>query len=520
MDAKEFREFGQATIEYMANYIENSRNRDVLPSVEPGYLNDLLPKEAPLKPERWQDVLKDVEEVIMPGVTHWNSPNFYAYYPTGNSYATIVADIVSAGIGCIGFSWMSSPACTELEVVTMNWLGKLIGLPEIFLNSHDGPGGGVIQGSASEATLICLLAAKERTTRRLKKLHPEWDDSTIKSKLVAYTSEQANSSVEKAGLLGSMTMRLLQADEECRLRGSTLLKAMQEDEAAGLVPCYVVANYGTTGTCAFDCLEELGPICKERDVWIHVDAAYAGAALACPEFRHLMPGLDIPDSFSFNPHKWMLVNFDCSALWVQNSRYLIEASNVERIYLAHDNEDKAPDYRHWQIPLGRRFRSLKLWFVMRIFGVEGIQSYIRHCVSLARYFVKLVNSDDRFEIVTETTLGLVCFRIKGENSLTKELIDRLTKRKQIYVITATYGDKLIVRFAVGCQRSEERDLDFAWKEITTQTSEILRSRSMTEIGIFEGQRKIVCNNNIGSVNKKLQSLNIVENLPKKSPTIS
>ncbi|XP_008553493.1 aromatic-L-amino-acid decarboxylase [Microplitis demolitor] len=476
MEAKEFKEFAKATVDMIVDYNDSLRDRKVLPNVEPGYLSKLIPEEAPEKAESWQDVFNDIERVILPGVTHWNSPRFHAYYPTANSYPAIVGELLSAGVGGVGFSWIASPACTELEVVTMNWLGKMLGLPKEFLNCSEGPGGGVIQGSASEATLVGLLAAKERMVRRLKKENPDMEEGIIKSKLVAYTSNQSNSSVEKSGLLGSMPMRLLPVDEKCSLRGATLLEAMKKDREAGLIPCYVVATLGTTGTCAFDNLEELGPICNENNVWLHVDAAYAGAAFVCPEYRHLMAGIEFTDSFNFNPHKWLLTNFDCSALWVRDSRCLIEAFNVERIYLAHDNEGLAPDYRHWQIPLGRRFRALKLWFVLRLYGVEGLQKHIRHSVNLAKRFESLVESDERFEIITERSMGLVCFRVKGENSLTRDLYDRLMKRKRIYLTAATYQDQLIIRFVVCSRLCLEEDIDYAWNEITSQAAEILNSQ--------------------------------------------
>ncbi|KAK0172568.1 hypothetical protein PV328_005871 [Microctonus aethiopoides] len=478
MEAKEFKEFGKATIDWIVDYNATIRDRNVLPDVEPGYMSKLIPKEAPQKAESWQEIFRDIERVIMPGVTHWNSPQFHAYYPTANSYPAIIGELLSAGIGGVGFSWISSPACTELEVVTMNWLGKMLGLPKEFLNCSDGPGGGVIQGSASEATLVGLLAAKERTVRRIKTLHPDLDDAVIKSKLVAYTSDQSNSSVEKAGLLGAMPMRLLPVDEKCSLRGDTLLQAMKKDEEAGLIPCYVVATLGTTGTCAFDNLNEIGPICNKYNMWLHLDAAYAvaGAAFICPEYQHLMSGIQYADSFNFNPHKWLLTNFDCSALWVRDSRCLIEAFNVERIYLAHDKEGLVPDYRHWQIPLGRRFRALKLWFVLRLYGVEGLQAHIRHSIKLAKRFEILVKADDRCEIVTETIMGLVCFRMKGDNSLTKELFDRLMERKRIYLTAATYRDKFMIRFVVCSRHCQPEDIDFAWDEITSQVDEILRSK--------------------------------------------
>ncbi|XP_012262153.2 aromatic-L-amino-acid decarboxylase-like [Athalia rosae] len=481
MDTDEFREFGRAAVDYVADYTDTLRDRPVIPNVEPGYLGKLVPDEAPEKPESWKTVMEDVERVIMPGMTHWNSPQFHAYYPSANSYPSIVAEMLIAGIGCLGFSWMTSPVCTELEVTMMNWLGKMLNLPQEFLNCSKGPGGGVIQSSASVATFVGLLAAKERTTRRLKEEHPDWDDAVIKSKLIAYTSDQANSSVEKAGLLGSMPMRHLPSDEKCRLRGSVLREAIEEDEKNGLIPCYVVATLGTTGTCSHDCLDELGPICNEKNVWLHVDAAYGGAAFVCPEFRDLMKGVEFADSFDFNPHKWLLVNFDCSAMWVKDSRYLAGAFNVDRIYLAYDNEGKQPDYRHWQIPLGRRFRALKLWFVMRMYGVEGLQNYIRHTVGLAKQFANFIESDDRFEIVNEVTMALVCFRMKGDNSRTRELLDKLLARRKIYVIAASYREKLFIRFVVCSRLCESRDMEFAWKEISEQATEILQPRISTEI---------------------------------------
>ncbi|XP_025264514.1 aromatic-L-amino-acid decarboxylase-like, partial [Camponotus floridanus] len=337
-----------------------------------------------------------------------------------------------------------------------------------------------LQGSASECTFICLLAAKEYTTRQMKILHPELNEDIIKTKLVAYTSNQSNSSVEKAGILGSMLIRLLPVDNKCSLRGETLKKAIQDDLEKGLIPCYVVATLGTTGTCAFDKLDEIGPICKEYNIWLHIDAAYAGAAFICPEFRHLMSGVQYADSFNVNAHKWLLTNFDASVMWVKDSRRLIEAFSVDRIYLAHDKEGLAPDYRNWGISLGRRFRSLKLWFVMRLYGVEGLQKHIRHTIKLAQLFEKYLRSDNRFEIVTDAVMGLVCFRIKGDNSLTKKLLDRLTARRQVYLIAGTYQEKLIARFVICSRLCREEDIVFSWNEISSQTNEILQSESHQE----------------------------------------
>ncbi|XP_060831831.1 3,4-dihydroxyphenylacetaldehyde synthase-like [Bombus pascuorum] len=475
MDTKEFLDFGKAMIDFVANYTDNIRDRNVLADVEPGYLSKLIPEEAPQKPEDWQQVLIDVERFILPGVTHWNSPNFHAFYPAGNSYPAIVADILSAAIGNIGLSWIASPACTELEVITLNWMAKLLGLPKQFLHNNEGFGGGVIQGSASETVLIALLTAKEQTTRRVKHLYPDMDEAIIKTKLVAYSSDQSNSSVEKGGILASISMRLLPTDEKCALRGETLLKAVKEDLEKGLIPCCVISTLGTTGTCAFDKLDELGPICKEYDMWLHVDAAYAGGAFICPEYRYLMSGVEYSDSIVVNAHKWLLVNFDCSLFWVKDSRKIVETFNVERIYLEHNKQGPVPDYRHWQIPLGRRFRSLKVWFLLRIYGSEGIKQYIRYTIQMAQMFEDYVKSDSRFELTVERSMSLVCFRLRGDDRLTKELIDRLTKRRKLYVIAATYRGRLIVRFTVGCRFTREEDITFAWKEITSQATEILQS---------------------------------------------
>ncbi|KYN11806.1 Aromatic-L-amino-acid decarboxylase [Trachymyrmex cornetzi] len=389
MDTSEFVEFAKATIDYVADYTNTVRSRNVLPDVEPGYLSKLLPKEAPQKSEKWQEVLKDVEKYIMPGVTHWTSPYFHAYFPSGNSFPSLVADIVSSAIGCIA---------------------------------------------------------------------------------------QSNSSVEKAGILGSMLMRLLPVDDKCSLRGETLKKAMQEDMEKGLIPCYVVATLGTTSTCAFDNMDEIGLICKEYDMWLHIDAAYAGAAFICPEFRYLMSGIQYVDSFNVNVHKWMLVNFDASVMWVKDSRRLEETFSVNRIYLSHDKEGLLPDYRHWQVPLGRRFRSLKLWFVMRIYGVQGLQEYIRNNIKLAHCFETYIRSDDRFEITTEVILGLVCFRIKGDNSLTKELLDRLQAKKKVFLVAGTYHDKLIARFVICSRLCREEDIAISWNEIRSITTEILQTK--------------------------------------------
>uniref|UniRef100_A0A0B6ZQK2 Aromatic-L-amino-acid decarboxylase n=1 Tax=Arion vulgaris TaxID=1028688 RepID=A0A0B6ZQK2_9EUPU len=413
MDATKFRSCGRDVLDYIAEYLGNISQRQPLPDVKPGYLRPLIPDQAPVTGEQWDNIMQDIERVIMPGITHWHSPHFHAYFPSGNSYPAILADMLSDAIGCIGFTWASSPACTELEVSMMDWLAKMLNLPNEFLFSEEGKGGGVIQGTASEATLVALLSARTTTSGRLKAADSILTPGQIIDKLVAYTSEEAHSSVERAALIGLVRIRKLPTDENGSLRGPTLEAAIKEDKEKGLVPFFLCATVGTTSSCAFDNLSELGPICTHHDVWFHIDAAYAGSACICPEYRYLLDGVEHSMSFSFNPHKWMLVNFDCSAMWIKNRDLVSGAFELDPLYLKHDNQGQImPDYRHWQIPLGRRFRSLKLWFVIRVYGIEGLQTQIRKDVSLTKEFEALVRKDQRFEIVGTVTLGLVCFRLK------------------------------------------------------------------------------------------------------------
>ncbi|XP_023310643.1 aromatic-L-amino-acid decarboxylase-like [Anoplophora glabripennis] len=467
MNIEEFREFGKASVDYIADYFENIRKINVMSNVEPGYLKKELPEETPLSGESWQKVLEDVDKVIVPGLTHWHSPNFHGYFPTANSFPGIVGELFLSGLGCISKDWETNPACVELEVRMMDWLGKILGLPEEFLNETEGPGGGIIQNAASEATLVGLLCGKEKTVKDTV-LSSNLTEEYIRTKLVAYTSKESNSSVEKAGLLASVPMRLLPTDENGSLRGHTLFTAIKKDKESGLIPCCVVATLGTTGTCAFDNLEEVGEICHKEGVWLHIDAAYAGAAFACPEYRYLMKGVENVDSFNFNPHKWMLVNSDCSAMWFKDTK------SVEKAFKVKSTLPKVPTFEpeihHWQIPTTRRFRALKLWFVLRIYGVEGIQQHIRRQIGLAKFFEQLVTSDGRFEVCI-SSMGLVCFRLKGEDCLTRALLDGVSNRKKIFLMPYILREKLVVRFVICSRFTQKDDILFAWNEIISVVEE-------------------------------------------------
>ncbi|XP_041369157.1 aromatic-L-amino-acid decarboxylase-like [Gigantopelta aegis] len=473
MDADEFRRHGREMIDYVANYLETIRLRRPFPDVKPGYLRELVPDEAPQDPEQWKDIFKDIEGIIMPGVTHWHSPQFHAYFPTANSYPAILGDILSDAIGCIGFTWASSPACTELEVVMMDWLGKMLKLPDEFLFCSGGNGGGVIQGTASEATLVALLSARTTAMIKIKKDSPDMEDGMIISKLVAYCSDQSHSSVERAALIGVVKMNKLETDEDGVLHGMALQNAIAADKEKGLIPFFFCATLGTTISCAFDKITELGPVCTNAGIWMHIDAAYAGSAFICPQFRPLLDGVEHATSFNFNPHKWLQVNFDCSAMWVKDKRLVSEAFEVDPLYLKHENQGKMPDYRHWHIPLGRRFRSLKLWFVLRMYGQKGLQQCIMKDVNLAKDFESYVKADQRFEIIN-TSMGLVCFRLQGDNDTNERLLKAINDEGRIHLVPSKMKGKYFLRFAVCASRTNLGDVKFAWQVIQDATENLLK----------------------------------------------
>ncbi|XP_066593381.1 histidine decarboxylase [Prorops nasuta] len=474
MNLEEYRKHGKEMVDYIADYLENIRNRRVYPAVSPGYLRNVLPGSAPVDGEPWDDIFADIERCIMPGVTHWQSPHMHAYFPALNSPASLLADMLADAINCLGFTWASSPACTELETIVMNWLGKMIGLPEEFLHRPgvDG-GGGVIQTTASEATLVCLLAARTRALKEMQQNESERPSADINSRLIAYCSDQAHSSVEKAGLIGLVRMRYIESDKDLSMRGEALQEALNRDRADGLLPFFVCATLGTTGACSFDNLKEIGPICEKNGIWLHVDAAYAGSAFVCPEFRGWIQGIEYADSFAFNPSKWLMVHFDCTAMWVKSSQALHRTFNVDPLYLKHENSGLAIDYMHWQIPLSKRFRALKLWFVIRNFGITGLQKHIREGVRLAQKFEALVLADARFEIPAARHLGMVVFRLRGDNSWTERLLKKMNSRGRVHCVPAALHGKYVIRFTVTSTNTTNEDILRDWAEIRNTANEIL-----------------------------------------------
>lgn len=483
MNSSKFRQYGYSLIDYISNYLDTIDKRRVTPlNIEPGYLKSLIQPSAPERGESFASIMHDFENHIMCGITHWQHPHFHAYFPAGNAYPSILADMLSDALGCVGFSWAASPAYTELEIIMLDWMGKMIGLPDEFLclsgnsgGQKESKGGGVIQGSASECVLVNLLAARHWAMEKLRKKHPNTPDGLLLTKLVGYCSKEAHSCVEKAAMIGFIRMRALDTDEKHSLRGETLERAVSGDLANGLEPFLVCATLGTTSCCSFDNLEELGQVCQRHDIWLQVDAAYAGSALICPEFKHLMKGIELVTSFNMNPNKWMLINFDCSLMWVKDRFKLTRAFVVDPLYLQHSFSDQAIDYRHWGIPLSRRFRALKLWFVIRNYGVEGLQAYIRNHVRLAKLFEQRIKQDQRFMITNEVVLGLVCFRLIGSNALNQRLLSMINASGKLHMVPASVNGRYVIRFCVCDQNAKEADIEYAYRCISDFATELFES---------------------------------------------
>ncbi len=462
MNPQEFRRWGRAAIDWIADYMERVEQYPVAAQVKPGEIRAKLPAAAPVEGESFEAILRDMDEIILPGITHWQSPNFFAYFPSNNSGPSILGELFSAGLGVQGMLWATSPACTELETHVLDWLVNMLALPLHFKSTSTG--GGVIQQSASSAALCALLAARERATGGQGNL------AGADGSLTAYASTHAHSSIEKgvriAGL-GANNLRLIDVDEHYAMRPDRLAEAIAADRAAGRRPCFVCATVGTTSSTAIDPLPEIGRICREQGPWLHVDAAMAGTAGLCPELRPLFDGLEWADSYCFNPHKWMFTNFDCDCFFVAQRAELIRTLSILPEYLRNPATESGAviDYRDWQVPLGRRFRALKLWFVIRWFGVAGLQQRVRRHVALAQQFARWLQSDFRFELAAPVPLSLVCFRHRGGDAANRQILDRLNASGRIYLTHTQLGGKLTLRMSIGQTNTEHRHVQQAWDMI-------------------------------------------------------
>lgn len=518
MSVEEFRRRGKEAVDFIADYWERVGTLPVLSPLKPGETMGKMPLYPPERGEKWEDVRADLDRVVVPGLTHWQSPNFFAYFPANGSFPAIIADMISTGLGVQGMLWATSPACTEVEMRVLDWLVAMLGLPESFLST--GSGGGVIHSTASEGVLTALVAARHRKSlagchgqlaardvvvdQQLRvcasrdhavatTYHWQQAASATQPHFVIYTSTQAHSSVIKAAMIAGLArspedrthVRLIGTDGAYAMRADLLARAMEEDVAAGKTPLFVCATIGTTSSTAVDPVAEIGEACERFGAWLHVDAAFAGAALVCPEMRWMSRGVERADSFVFNPHKWMLTSFDCSCFWTRDRKSLVGALSIAPEYLrnAATQSGEVIDYRDWQIPLGRRFRALKLWLVIRHYGVEGLQAYIREHVRVAAVFEELVKADERFEVLTPRTSALVCFRLKPREHENPEATDernnrlmrKLNERGEMYLTHTVLPEmksdghegtkRVVLRMAIGATQTTERHVRDAWEKI-------------------------------------------------------
>lgn len=462
MTPDEFRRQGHAAVEWIAAYLERLDELPVLAKVRPGEVRAQLPAEPPAGGETIETILSDLDRIILPGLTHWQSPNFFAYFPANTSGPAILGELLAAGLNIQGMLWSTSPAATELETHIMDWLADMLDLPAAFRST--GTGGGVIEGSASESSLCAIVAARERATGYAGNLEG------CPGSLVAYCSTQTHSSVEKgiriAGI-GSNRLRQIGVDQSYAMRPDLLEAAIADDKAAGLRPFLVVATVGTTSSTAIDPLPAIGEICRRHGLWLHVDAAYGGTAAVCPEFRYINDGVELADSYVFDPHKWMFGGIDASCFYVRDREALTRALTILPEYLrnAATASGQVIDYRDWQIPLGHRFRSLKLWFMLRHYGLEGLRTAVRAHVAWAQEFLHWVQADGRFEVAAPAPLNLVCFRYKGDDAVNQAIMDRVNASGEAFISHTRLDDRLTLRVCVGQEHTERRHVVHVWELI-------------------------------------------------------
>ncbi len=471
MTPDEFRRCGHAVVDWIADYQSHVESFPVLSQVKPGQIRESLPAKPPAQGESFEEMLKDVDNLIIPGITHWQSPNFFAYFPCNASGPGILGDLLSSGLGVQGMLWSTSPACTELETHVLDWLVAMLGLPDKFLSSKTG--GGVIQDTASSAALCALLAARERATNYVS------NKKGCDGRIVAYVSTQTHSSLQKAAMIAGIgvdNLRHIDVDENFAMRPDALARQIEEDKRNNLVPCFVCATVGTTSSNAMDPIPQIAEVCRKHNLWLHVDAAMSGTAALCPEFRHLQNGVELADSYNFNPHKWMFTNFDCNCFWVADRKALIQTLSILPEYLRNQATESGAviDYRDWHIQLGRRFRSLKLWFVIRHYGVEGLQHHIRRHVQLAQQFADWVrhDQDKDFELAAPVPLNLVCFRHKGGDTANQTIMDRLNRSGDLFLTHTKLNGKLTLRLCVGQTNTEAKHVERAWKRIREESEKL------------------------------------------------
>ena len=471
INSDEFRKYAHEAVDWMADYLENIEKFPVKANVKPYEIYNQLPDAAPKNGESMDSIMEDFQKILLPGITHWQSPNFFAYFPANSSYPSVLAEMLTATLGVQCMIWETSPAAAELEERVMNWLKEMIGLPDFFE--------GVIQDTASSATLVALLTAREKCSsfNINKDGFKGYDDFRV------YCSTETHSSIEKAvkiAGIGKSNLIKIDVDEKLSLRHDKLEEAIEEDLQNGKKPLCVIATLGTTSTTAVDPLFEITEICKRHAIWLHVDAAFVGTALVLPEYRWMIKGIQHADSFVFNPHKWMFTNFDCSAYFVKDKEALIQTFEILPEYLKTKTHESVNNYRDWGIPLGRRFRALKLWFVIRSFGVEGIKEKIKNHIELAKDFAQKIIEHKDFELMASVIFNLICFRYKPDrhtddkdiDMVNEKLLHGLNESGKIYLTHTKVNGHYILRLVVGQTNVDRKHVDDAWKLIQRTATEI------------------------------------------------
>lgn len=472
MDTPTFRRWGHELIDWVADYQEQVEERPVLSPVKPGQIRAAVPAEPPLQAEAMEKIIEDFQEIILPGITHWNHPRFFAYFPANNSGPSILAELLSAALGVNGMVWQSSPAATELEEVVMDWLRQMLQLPPDFR--------GVIQDTASTATIAALLCAREKISA-FGVNEQGFAAGAGQGTLRIYTSTEGHSSIEKGAKIagfGRQNVVRVPVDDTYAMDPVALRRCVARDKGAGYRPAGVVATVGTTSSTALDSLPAIAGVAREFDLWLHVDAALAGSAAILPEKRWILDGIEQADSFVFNPHKWLFTNFDCSAFFCRHPELLIQVFAITPEYLKTAQDMEVTNYRDWGIQLGRRFRALKLWFVIRNFGVQGLQARLRRHLDWAREFADWVEADPLFELLAPVPLNTVCFRLNPgpathgsvveEETLTalnQRLMREVNDSGRIFFTHTRLGERFCLRLSIGQTRTERRHVLDAWQAI-------------------------------------------------------
>jgi aromatic-L-amino-acid decarboxylase len=468
MNTTDFRKYAHELVEWMADYMENVENQRVTPDIQPYDLYKQLPTQAPQKGESFEQIFADFKHLIVPNMTHWQHPAFFAYFPANSSPPSVLAEMLTATLAAQCMVWQTSPAAAELEEMMMNWLADLCGLPKTWA--------GVIQDTASTATLCAILTAREKYSN----FSINENGFEKQPNFTFYCSSETHSSADKAlkiAGLGKKSLRKVPVDEAFAMQATALEQMIIADTKAGLQPLCVMANIGTTSSTAIDPLKEIAQICQKYGIWLHVDAAYAGTATILPEKRHLIDGLEMADSYVFNPHKWLFTNFDCTAYYVKDKRALIQTFEILPEYLKTSADSKVNNYRDWGVQLGRRFRALKLWFVMRSYGVEELQNKIRKHLALTQEFAKRLENAKKYEILAPISLNLICFRYKPTNTTDEAsieqsnitLLQKLNETGKVFLTHTKLNKKYVIRLVIGQTNVEQKHLDLLWELLENYT---------------------------------------------------